>query len=236
MFLRLKKILLLLDRPRLIGILLRYRVLAGLEHKPIFKIPFRTVVDVGANRGQFSLTAYEYSSANIYAFEPQPKAAKLLQRIFLNDARIKIFTSAIGNRSEKKIMHVSARDDCSSLLEITEYQNELFPGTYEIETIFIDVSRLNEYISSEDIVAPAILKIDVQGFEMEVIEGSSELLNHFNYIYCESSFVELYRGQKIISDIIKQLNNKDFELVGLYNPYFDANGGCIQADFLFHRK
>jgi len=80
------------------------------------------------------------------------------------------------------------------------------------------------------------LKIDVQGFEYEVLSGCESLLEKFDQVYCECSFVELYSGQKLVPDVIQWLASRGYLLVGIYNPHYDDNGHAIQADFLFDRK
>ncbi|HEB94406.1 MAG TPA: FkbM family methyltransferase, partial [Gammaproteobacteria bacterium] len=77
------------------------------------------------------------------------------------------------------------------------------------------------------------LKIDVQGFEMEVLRGCEELLRRFQYVYVECSFVELYAGQAFADEIIAFLRERNFILDGVYNPCYDKNGRAVQADFFF---
>jgi len=78
-----------------------------------------------------------------------------------------------------------------------------------------------------------MLKIDVQGFELQALRGCEELLDCFTYIYVECSFTELYEGQALADEIIEWLRKRNFVLKGIYNPYYDANGVAIQGDFLF---
>jgi len=68
-------------------------------------------------------------------------------------------------------MHISQRDDSSSLLPITEAQNTLFPGTSEVSTQDVQVAPLNDFVAPQDLRPPALLKIDVQGYELAVLNG-----------------------------------------------------------------
>ena len=81
-----------------------------------------------------------------------------------------------------------------------------------------------------------MLKLDVQGFEYEALIGCESMLAHFDWVYCECSFVELYSGQKLAADVIDWLDSKGFELKGIYNSAYDKSGRAVQADFLFIRK
>lgn len=214
----------------------RYGVMAGVEHKSVLNRILSTVVDIGANRGQFALAAREFSGARIFSFEPLATPAEIFRRVFFGDSYVKMFPSAIGPRKENRKMHVSARDDSSSLLPIGQTQSTLFPGTYEIGTVDVTVAPLDTYLSAEEIIAPAMLKLDVQGFELQALEGCRSLLSAFHYIYCECSFIELYKGQKLAHDVIAYLNGYGFILLGIYNPVYDGKGNCIQSDFLFGKS
>ncbi len=120
-------------------------VAAGVEHiGPLQQHAFQTVVDIGANRGQFSLLARElFPEARIVAFEPLPGPAATFQRVFSHDSRVRLHNLAIGPVSTRTMIHVSARDDSSSLLPIAEAQSRIFPGTQETGTADVKVRRLS---------------------------------------------------------------------------------------------
>ncbi len=216
---------------------LRYGVAAAVEHEPVLKsIDCRTVIDVGANRGQFSLVSREcYPAANIYAYEPLTGPAMQFRRLFENDSRVMLNEMAISPDSGLEKIHISARDDSSSLMTITPLQSRIFPGTEEVSTQFVQVGPLTQTLTVREIANPALLKIDVQGYEMQVLHGCAELLDLFAYVYVECSFVELYAGQGLADEVILFLQNKDYVLNGVYNMTYDRNGCAIQGDFLFAR-
>ena len=232
MLISLKKLVKLLRYPHLVQIALKHRVLAGVEHRPVLNLTLQTIVDIGANRGQFALAAREFSGAHVYSFEPLPHIAEIYKKVFENDSAVKLFVSAIGPESKNQEIHISARDDSSSLLEIGKSQSELFPGTYEIGTMEIHVGRLTDFIKKNDIIGPALLKLDVQGFELSALKGCQDLLFSFQYIYCECSFVELYKNQSLAYEIFDFLNGYGYKISGVYNPFYNREGKCIQADFL----
>ena len=210
-------------------------VAAGIEHTAVLrKLACNTVVDVGANRGQFALAArHNFPNAQIFSFEPLEEPANMFRQIFALDNAVTLHSAAIGPDEEQREMHVSARDDSSSLLPISSLQNEIFPGTGEVGTADVQVAPLDAFLSDKDIAGPAMLKLDVQGFELEALQGCESLLNNFEWVYCECSFVELYSGQKLAFQIIEWLSNHGFRIMGMYNPSYDRDGQAIQADFLF---
>jgi FkbM family methyltransferase len=216
---------------------IRCGVAASVEHTSVLRnLNCNTVIDIGANRGQFALVAKNsFPNAKIISFEPLPGPAELYRHVFKNDSSVLLHEAAIGPVSEDCGMHLSARDDSSSLLPIAELQSEIFPGTDEVGTVTVHVAPLSEFVSEDEIRGSALLKLDVQGFEMEALLGCESLLSKFDWIYCECSFVELYTGQKLAADVIEWLAVKGFKIKGMYNPSYDRDGQAVQADFLFRR-
>jgi len=215
---------------------LRLGVVAGVEHQLVLRTlgDIRTVLDVGANRGQFALAARRcFPDARIVSFEPLPGPAGIFGRVFSRDPGVILHRAAIGPEADETVIHVSARDDSSSLLPITAVQDRLFPGTGEVGTQTVRVGRLGDFVTGDDIVPPALLKLDVQGFELEALKGCEELLHRFGWVYAECSFVELYEGQALADEVIAWLREHGFLLGGVYHMAYDAQGKAIQADFLF---
>lgn len=216
--------------------LFRQRVAAGAEHTAVLRSlgSVRTVVDIGANRGQFSLAARRWApGVKVFAFEPLSGPAAVFRKVFAGDARVRLFQAAIGPQAGEAVIHVSAADDSSSLLPISGLQERLFPGTGEAATEKIRVGRLGDFVSAEDIEAPALLKLDVQGFELEALQGCEDLLDRFAHVYVECSFVELYTGQALADEVIAWLRERGFRLSGVYNLGYDGRGQAVQGDFLF---
>ena len=232
------KLLSIICNPKYLKALIRHSVAAGAEHEPVLRLSsFKVVIDIGANRGQFAL-AVRASIPNSYviSFEPLPTPAAIFQRVFSDDDHVILHEAAIGACIETRTMHISHRDDSSSFLPISSVQTALFPGTEEVARAKVHVAPLDKFISADDLHEPAMLKLDVQGFEYEALVGCESLLSYFQAIYCECSFVELYSGQKLASNIIDWLHARDFALIGIYNTSYDRRGRPVQADLLFARK
>lgn len=217
----------------------RHRVAAGVEHLSVLRklVIVRTVVDGGANRGQFSLVARHcFPEARIVAFEPLAEPAAVFRRVFVGDARTTLVEAALGPEAREAVIHRSACDDSSSLLPITASQNALFPGTAEAGTETIRVARLAEHIVATSIETPALLKLDVQGFELQALAGCEDLLDCFAWVYVECSFIELYTGQALADEVIDWLHERCFRLKGIYHMSYDRKGRSIQGDFLFVKQ
>ncbi len=216
----------------------RHRVAAGVEHAEVLRNlgSVRTVVDIGANRGQFALAASHcLPMVQIVSFEPLPVPADTYRAVFEDCDRVRLVEAAVGPEPGETTIHLSARDDSSSLLPITARQNELFPGTAEAGTTTIRVVRISDELSAEDVIAPALLKLDVQGFELQALAGCEDLVRRFDWVYAECSFVELYEGQALADEVITWLQERSFHLTGVYHMVYDGGGRAVQADFLFCR-
>lgn len=216
---------------------LRLGVAPSLEHRRVLRqMAPVLVVDIGANRGQFALVSRHcYPDARIVSFEPLPEPAAIFRQVFAGDARALLHACAIADQAGTTQMHVSARDDSSSLLPIAAEQERIFPGTQEEGRATVEMRRLEDVLQRVDIAAPALLKLDVQGYELQALRGCETLLEAFAWVYCECSFVALYEGQALADEVIAWLRERGLRLLGVYNMAHDYDGRTIQADFLFGR-
>ena len=143
---------------------LRTRVAASIEHDDVLAgLGVETVVDIGANRGQFALCARRlYPRATIYAFEPLAKPARTFREVFRNDPLTQLFERAIGAESGEATMHVSRWDVSSSLLPFAQAQHDNFPLTEQAALEQVTIAKLADCIDPAQIAGTALLKIDVQ--------------------------------------------------------------------------
>lgn len=152
------------------------------------------------------------------------------------DGNVTLFQAAISPDAGTATMHFSASADSSSKLPISARQSELFPGTEEVGVTDVEAAPLSSFVSAADLNALALLKIDVQGFELAVLRGAGDVLAAFEHVYVEASFEALYEGQALADDVIALMVDAGFTEVGGYNMSIGPDGAPIQADFLFHKN
>lgn len=230
------KLLKLLCNRRFAWSLVRHGVAATTEHLEAIRFCApASIVDVGANKGQFSIAARGlFPNARIEAFEPLPSAAERFEAVFDGDPLVRLHRFAIGAVAGRRTLHVANREDSSSLLKIGEGQRRAY-GIAASQEIEVEVKPLGLVVEASALPAPALLKIDVQGAEMDVLRGITDL-DRFDFIYAELSFVELYERQSLFEDVVAYLDQRGFAVRGIFNQSVTRAYGPTQVDCLFAKR
>lgn len=216
---------------------LRYGVAPAIEHRDLLRgLDCDLLLDVGANRGQFSLIARVlHPRLPIHAFEPQPGEAAVYRALFGADPLVALHELALGDQAGEADLHISRRRDSSSLLPIGELQSKLFPSTEEVGTHRVPVATMDSLVGHWRNAARILLKLDVQGFELGVLRGAKTALRQCAFVYAECSEIPLYTGQALYPEVAAFLAGKGFHPVRKLNEQF-ADGHLVQADHLFARS
>lgn len=214
-----------------------FGVAASLENLAAMRdLAVCTVIDAGANVGQFSLLIRGlHPQAEIYAFEPFPAAATKFTRLFAADPKTHLYAYALGAADAVAPLHISRRSDNSSLLPINRSQTVFAPGTEEIGMITVPVRRLDAVFAGTALARPILLKIDTQGGELAVLTGAEGLLPIIDYIYVEVSFVEFYTGQPLADQILDYMQAHGYRMIGIGGTARNGHDQILQADLLFER-
>jgi FkbM family methyltransferase len=216
---------------------LRHGVAAAIEHDAArLQRPPRTILDVGANRGQFALFALRrFPRARLICFEPLAEPAAVLRRVVADHPGVEVHEVALSAISGVQSMHLTRKDDSSSLLPVTERQEAAFSGSAEVGRVDVSVRRLDDCVDPATVARPCLLKIDVQGTELDVLRGGRGVLTCVDEAIVECSFVELYAGQALADDVIGELRAQGFRLRGFATPTYAPDGSPLQADLVFAR-
>jgi len=211
-----------------------YKMLSALARQGILP---RTVIDVGANVGQFAIAAAMiFSGPEVHSFEPVPEAVAALKENVRNIPKIKVYSVALGERRGRSDLHVNSHTQSSSILSLDKPHIEAFPDERETRTIDVELTTLDAVFDKVDLKPPILLKLDVQGYEAQSLAGGPRTLKRCDYVVAEASFKPLYQGETRFNEILTIMAQKNFEFlrpVGwLSEPH---TGEILQIDALFRR-
>lgn len=209
--------------------------LLGLRDQPI-----RTIIDVGANTGQFARKARRiFPEASLFCFEPLPTPfARLDAWAQQQHGRVTCIQSAVGAEtgSVMIIEHVD-HSPSSSVMESTTHQLKISPASsyqiaHSVPLVYLD----NYFHDIDDLKLPALIKIDVQGYEMNVLAGALKLLAISEFVMIEISLQPLYVKQPTALELISMLNSHGHEFVGIISQVLDSENKPLYIDALFQRS
>jgi len=212
-------------------------IAANIELEDLVKdLKFETVFDIGSNKGQFILLIEKLFSTDmdIYSFEPIKEILAKQKKFFSNKKNISFFNFALGEKYSKKILNITKRKDSSSLLKINSIVKNIDHSV--VEKREIEIKSLDEVMKNRNLIKPILAKIDVQGYELEVLKGSSNLLKEIKYIVIEVSENKIYSEQALASNIIEYLNNMNFKVLNETKESKIPGTELKQKDILFIKK
>jgi FkbM family methyltransferase len=195
----------------------------------------QTVVDIGANTGQFALQIHRLlPDATLYSFEPLEDCYNELLKKMGHTPKFHAFNFALGETSSEVPMYRNDYTPSSSLLSMEELHKQAFPFTRHSTVQTISIRRLDDISDSLDITENILVKIDVQGTEDKVILGGEKLISKASVLILETSFLPLYKDQPLFDDIYEMLKQKGFVYSGTEHTIRNPNDGSIlQCDSLF---
>jgi FkbM family methyltransferase len=227
----------IMTRPRLASALIRHGVAGAIEHLPIIDFVRPSyLIDVGANKGQFALATLSlFPNVKIECFEPLPGPGKILRAWSsrMTD-QITLHQCALARSRGRAKFYVTNREDSSSFFEPGAPQKAA--GIDVSRTIEVATERLDSVIDKTSISRPSLLKMDVQGGELDVLIGSEGILSSIDFIYLEVSFIPLYKNQPLFNDLYEYLIQRGFVLRGVATCCTDKVRGPTQSDALFCRQ
>jgi len=212
------------------------RALCGLSNLPI-----KTIIDVGANTGQFARHITKiYKDAHIYCFEPLKEPYETL-KIWAEaqKGRASTFNMAIGDeKGEINMFHHIEHCPSSSILNSTEICEDYYPFTGKQRRIKVQLTTLDHALSKaiNFMDLDILVKFDVQGFEDRAIRGGRETLNKAVACIVEISLDRLYRDQADFKDLIIMLDEMGFRYAGNLDQVYADDGHVIYLDALFIKR
>ncbi len=196
------------------------------------------ILDVGANVGQFAEKIFEAGyEKRIVSYEPLSRPYGILTEKSRTNPNWDVERLCIGDSTGEVELMISHNEIASSILGTTPVLSEFQPefeyvGSEKVEVTTLDAAASSVITSAEK----PFLKVDVQGFEEQVLRGAEETLARCVGLQIELSFLELYDGQMLFSEMLRGLEQKGFTPYRFYPAWIDVRDGrWLQADGLFFR-
>ena len=202
------------------------------------KLSTKTIFDIGANCGQ-SAKAFRlhFPEANIYCFEPLTKEYSELNKWAKTQCgKVITFNTALGNKTGTVDFNLHTEySPSSSILETTNKCSSYYPQTLKQKKEVVPIAKLDDLTNNLVKEKQILVKIDVQGFESEVIKGAKEVLLSATACMLEISLSPLYFNQSSFPQLVKEMNGIGLHYAGNLNQTYSRNGNVIFIDALFVR-
>lgn len=196
------------------------------------------VLDVGAHRGGFyrQLRTDVGYHGLITSFEPSPAHYRDLLAEASGDPKWSAMSVALGAKPGTADFHQYTGHghdgQCDSLRELGPHTAKFRPEmSLESTTIGVTVERLDSiWPKIGAVAAETFLKVDTQGFDLEVLAGAGELLTQFPAVLLEAAVMPLYIDAPVVPDVLTEMARNRFELTGAF-PVHRYAGGLRVIEF-----
>lgn len=199
------------------------------------------IFDVGANEGQ-SIKEYrsKFPTCTIHSFEPSPTTFEKLKKYAIGFKDVHLRNCALGSSSGQMTFFENTETYMSSLLPLGKYGY----GTIKQETL-VKVETIDQFCQEKNIGRIDLLKVDTQGFELEVLKGAEHSFgtNKIGLVYLEVNFDEIYKNSPSFAELYRFLESRDFLLVSFYKfsyhlkyDYQNENEFALSTNILFVHK
>ncbi|MDC3090793.1 FkbM family methyltransferase [Rickettsiales bacterium] len=214
--------------------------------KPYLKTDKPTIIDGGAHTGATLATFVNFfPNATIYSFEPNPEIYEILDRnvdilskVFPN-AKLNSYPIGLGSKQDELTFYRYAKRTMSSFYEANldsdlvkqyiEFMRKKNPNATKKDFILgkqkIPVISIDKFVQDNDIEKIQLLKIDLEGFEIDCLKGAKKTLqeNKIDVIFSEFISTEHYLDRKVyFSDYENSLFPYGYRLAGVAHPQYES--------------
>jgi FkbM family methyltransferase len=195
------------------------------------------VVDVGANTGQYGeYLRYAGFRGRIVSFEPTAAAYQELAAKAAIDGMWTAENMAIGDEDGTASINVSELSVFSSILSQTPAALAFDPNARNVGKEVVAVARLDGLQLPQS--NAALLKIDTQGFEQQVLAGASRCLASFIGVQMELPIIHLYEGAWSFDEAVAYMRQAGFQISNLIPVNYDTTDtvSLVEVECIFRRR
>jgi FkbM family methyltransferase len=194
------------------------------------------VVDIGANEGQFGLELRRAGyTGRIVSIEPLADPFNRLSRLATKDRDWIAIQTALGPQAGSATMHVASNGGASSsILQMLDTHARAAPEARFVADEQVDMETLDaiasQYLPDE---SRLFMKVDVQGYELQVLAGGAVTLSRSSLVQLEMSLIPLYGSAPSFQDVLDFMRRQRYQLVGIEPGLAAPSGLLLQVDGLF---
>jgi FkbM family methyltransferase len=192
--------------------------------------------DVGANVGQTRrYFRFHLPDAAIYSFEPVQATFQQLKNSAAGDANCVLENMALGDEAGEKTIRLFDGD----MTVLNSLRDDVMNNAANAREETIRIDTLDQYCSKHNIKKIDLLKIDTEGFEINVLKGAEEMLQggHISFVYCETGFQQSNQRNTYFPTLTEYLAQRNYFFFGLYQmDYHDWKRGNGLGNALFIHK
>lgn len=208
-------------------------VLADMAHRGFRP---QTIVDIGANRGGWSEeVAHVFPKANFFLMEPIPGFEPDLAQFIKGRPGSRYWMAAASNSEGTTTIDCVTTHDGKLTTGSTLAGGSHDPARYKVERISVPTLTLEGLVRQSELPTPDLLKVDVEGYELQVLQGAEPLLGTIEAVILEVSF-ERFWNQPVFHEVIAKMADWGYwvyDFTGFNRR--PADGSLGQADVLFVR-
>jgi FkbM family methyltransferase len=192
--------------------------------------------DVGANVGQTrKYFRFHVPNAKVYSFEPVQATYKQLKHSATGDTNCVLENMALGDEAGEKTIRLFDGD----MAVLNSLRDDVMNNAANAREETIKIDTLDGYCSKHNIPKIDLLKIDTEGFEINVLTGAEKMLRsgHISFVYCETGFQQTNQRNTYFPTLTEYLAQRDYYFFGLYQmDYHDWKRGNGLGNALYIHK
>lgn len=192
------------------------------------------VVDCGAFIGNWTrLFRQVFPDADVLMIEPQPRWAETLERFAAaNSPGIRFASALLGPEPAESVDFFLLDDPCGGTGSSLLWENSNVPR----RSIKLAMTTLDRIIDEQGFPPPQLIKLDVQGFELEVLKGGACALASAEFVLLEVSVWQYIENSPLIDEVVAFMSKAGFATYDLFDINRGPDGTLLQLDVLFIRK
>jgi FkbM family methyltransferase len=185
-----------------------------------------TIFDVGAYQGEFARECLKlWPASQIVCFEPLPHMLPVLGARAARSPRLQVRATLLGAREAEAVA-----------LHCAETASSVLPEHHENHPVILCPQTTVDAVVARDFAgrSPDLLKIDVQGYELEVLKGARDALGGIAAVLAELNLIDVHRDVPLVADLVGWLRERGFvafDICGLGRRPLD--NALWQADMIF---